>query len=182
MSGGFTLWRGDNRRFDWGRLTFDHNIVTLECARRKGVVEADPTSPFVEVYFADDWLVAIGAASGRILLGHDNATIRSCGEVPRYLSPNGYGAAVHAARFREVPRMPAVVLAWELGVALLDRAEGLQWQFKHGDLNQRVLSVGPDTIELVGASVRYAISLSDGTAVGRDVQRPLSEGNNLETQ
>ena len=171
MSGGFTLWRGDTRRFAWGRLIFDHDAVRLECAAGTAVTEADPASPFIEVYFADDWLVGVGAASSRILLGNDDATMHICGEVARYQAPAGYDAAVHAARFHEVPHTRAVVLAWELGVALLDRTGGLLWQFEHGDFNQRVLRVGPNAIELLGTSARYSVALEDGNASGRKVGR-----------
>lgn len=72
-------------------------------------------------------------------------------------------------RFHDRPDHDQCVLAWEIGVALLDPRAGIVWQYVHDDVDQRVVGITAGAIELMGAEKAISVSLGNGAARERPV-------------
>tara|TARA_R110002020_G_scaffold75315_16_gene191798 strand:+ start:5112 stop:5687 length:576 start_codon:yes stop_codon:yes gene_type:complete len=166
MPNGTALWKDDDWNPGWGRLAVARNGV-LTLTTSDGIASADLNlggSAFVDVFATEHWLAAVGHAASELVIGHrEGPRVDVAANLPR-LERTGTGLDAHAARFHPRPHHDQCVLAWEIGVALIDPWAGVVWSFVHDDVDQRLLSVGECAVELVGLRRSFSVMLADGAA------------------
>jgi hypothetical protein len=179
MSTGFALWRKNSRGIDWGSLALDADgTVHLNTVEGSATVRLEPDSaPYVDAYVRDDWLCLLGGADRHLVLGHRQPVELSvAGELQRIgRKSEGFDFETHSVRFHDRPGHNQCVLAWELGLALLDPDLGLVWVFEHHDVNQRLLKITETTVELRGLYQTISVSLHDGAADVHAFREPVHD-------
>lgn len=179
MSTGFALWRKNTRDMDWGRLALDDDgTLQLDTSTGSAILRLDPdTAPYVDAYIRDDWLCVLGAVDGHLVLGHRLPThLRVAADLHRVgKNSEGFAFETHSVRFHDRPGHDQCVLAWELGVALVDPRLGIVWAFEHRDVNQRLLRITESAVELRGLYQTIFISLHDGAADVRAFRKPTHD-------
>jgi hypothetical protein len=167
MSHGFALWKNDSSDLGWGALTLasDGNLG-LRTPDGTADVRLDlSTSPFVDAYAAPRWFCAVGSAASQLVMGHaEGPRVGVIAELERLDRGGRYDSGVHALRFHDRPDHDQCVLAWEIGVALLDPAVGTVWTHVHHDVSQRLVRITSENVELMGERDAISVSLGDGAA------------------
>lgn len=172
MSHGTALWKGSTTAVGGlGELALagDGTLTLAGVARlRLDLV----TSPFLEVYATSLWMYGVGAADRQLVAGRaDGPGLEVLAEIDRLDRGGRYDAATHAVRFHDRPDRDQCVLAWEIGLALLDPNAGLVWTVRHGDTGQRVVGITAATVELMGRDTAITVDLDHGTTSERPVGR-----------
>ena len=166
MPNGTALWKDDNWNPGWGQLELAQDgVLTLSTSDGVAFVDLDlGGSAFVDVFATEQWLAAVGHTASELVLGHrEGPRVDVAANIPR-LEWTGTGLDAHAVRFHPRPNHDQCVLAWEIGVALIDPGGGVVWSFIHDEVDQRVLSVGEWAVELVGLRRSFSVMLADGAA------------------
>lgn len=172
MSHGTALWKTSTAVEEIGTLALAGD-GTLTLTSPTGSVELAlelSTSPFLDVYATPEWFCAVGAADRQLVVGRAaGPTLEVIVELERLGRGGRYDSGAHAVRFHDRPDHDQCVLAWEIGVALLDPRAGIVWQYVHDDVDQRVVGITAGAIELMGAEKAISVSLGNGAARERPV-------------
>jgi hypothetical protein len=183
MSIGFALWRGDTRDVGWGELFLGADGgLSLGVPGGSAQVGLDPTTaPYVDAYVAQDWLCAVGGADAGLVLGlRDGPQLAVVAELERSQAGDRFAFDRHSLRFHDRVGHDQCILSWEIGVALVDRNEGLVWSYVHADVNQRLVKITAETVQLRGLYQSISVSLDDGTAaVDEFAPPPTASGETL---
>lgn len=174
MNHGTALWKGSSAVEDFGKLSLSADgTLTLEAPTGSAELALElSTSPFVDIYATPTWMCAVGAAARQLVIGRAaGPSLEVIAEIDRLGRGGRYDSGAHVVRFHDRPAHDHCVLAWEIGVALLDEKAGVVWANAHGDVNQRVVEITAETIELMGVDKAISISLEAGTARERPVGR-----------
>lgn len=176
MTHGTALWKGDTWNAGWGELSLAHDGALL-LTTQVGTAETQlnlGASAFVDTYATDSWVAAVGASGHELAVGHrEGPRLDLVGTIPRLDLSGRAGFDAHAVRFHPKEGQNQCVLAWEIGIALVDPSEGVVWSFVHDDVNQRVLAVTDHTAELAGVQRAFSIELADGSATVRVMHNDL---------
>lgn len=179
MSNGFALWMNDATSVDWGELSLD-SVGKLVLRRMTGSAEVtlDPsTTPYVDVYTNQDWLCAVGGADSRLVVGHAGGPrLEVVAEIERGAVGKHLEFERHSLRFYDRPGHAQCLLAWETGIGLVDRQDGLLWSHMHHDVNQRLMKVTGEDVQLRGLYQTISVSLTDGTAQVKEFAAPVVDG------
>lgn len=172
MNHGTTLWKTSTAVEDFGELSLAGD-GTLTLTSPSGAAELAlelSTSPFLDVYATPAWMCAVGAAARQLVLGRAAGPgLEVIAELDRLDRGGRYDSGAHVVRFHDRPIHDQCVLAWEIGVALVDPLNGMVWKHMHDDANQRVVGITAESIELMGADKAISVDLDDGTAHERPV-------------
>lgn len=176
MTNGTALWKGDTWNPGWGELSLGRDGA-LSLSTPDGVDETRVelgASAFVDTYATEDWLAAVGASAHELVLGHrEGPRLDVAGTIPRLDRTGRAGFDAHAVRFHPRADGGQCVLAWEIGIALIDPGQGVVWSFVHDDVDQRVFAVTDQTVELAGVRRAFSVALADGSATVRVVHSNL---------
>ena len=172
MNHGTALWKGTSAVADLGTLSLSGG-GTLRLETPTGSAELAlelSTSPFLDVYATPACMCAVGAAARQLVMGRAaSPDLDVLAEIDRLDRGGRYDSGAHAVRFHDRPGHDQCVLAWEIGIALLDSGTGVVWTNLHGDANQRLVAITSETVELVGLDKALTVSLVDGAARERPV-------------
>ncbi|MGV9865444.1 hypothetical protein [Rhodococcus koreensis] len=186
MSNGSALWKGNTWDTGWGSVRLGHHselTVTTPDGVQSILLNA-VGSAFVDAYASETWACMMGAAGSQVVLARrEGPTIEVIAEVERIGSvgrvgtaDEGPGATIgnHAVRFHPRPGTDQCLLAWEIGVALIDPDRGVVWTHVHGDPDQRVLATTETGVELKGLRSALTIDLTSGEIDSRERENPMA--------
>lgn len=172
MHHGTALWKSSTVVEELGKLALASD-GTLTLTSPSGAAELTlelSTSPFLDVYVTPAWMCATGVTARQLVLGRAaGPSLEVIAELERLDGGERYDPGSHAVRFHGRPSYDQCVLAWEIGVALVDPLDGMVWKHMHGDAHQRVVEITAETIELMGVDKAISVGLYDGTARERPV-------------
>lgn len=176
MFDGTALWLGDTWNLRWGELSLARD-GTLTLRTSDGVSQARlelGASAFVDAFATENWLTVVGASADELAIGHrDGPRLDVAGRIPRLDRTGSVGFDAHAVRFHPRGDRDQCVLAWEIGIALVDPREGVVWSFVHDDVDQRMRFMTDETVELSGMQRAFSVELVDGSATVRGVHSRL---------
>ncbi|MBV6754848.1 hypothetical protein [Rhodococcus opacus] len=177
MSNGIALWKGDTWDTGWGSVTLDEQCE-LTLTTTDGQVSIPMRldgSAFVDAYAGGSWVCLMGAAGSQVVLARrEGPSLHVIAEVNRIGAGTRTAIGTHAVRFHPRPETDQCVLAWEIGVALIDPHHGVVWSHVHGDPDQRVLAMTEATAELRGLHAMLTVDLATGAVETREQEQRMA--------
>lgn len=175
MTNGFALWKGDVRDVGWAEISLSADgRLALQHSGRGAEVGLDPVAtPYVDVFVADDWLCAVGGSDSVLVIGHQRGPdLEAVVHLERASEGTSCAFERHSLRFHRRAGRDQCVLAWEVGVALIDPRVGLVWTHVHGDVNQRLMAITDSSVELRGLHQAISIDVADGSTRTNELLPP----------